>query len=185
VYDDENGDLYVAQYSSNNLTVVSGSTNTVIATVELVGGDTTSGPPVYDSGNGDLYIAMAESPGSRPIFSQNVSVVSGSTNTLLGTIEVGYEPGPPAYDPSNGDLYVPDDFSAFYSDNVTVIGTASSAGGAQTFLGLPALQGYAVVGGVIAVAVIVGGVLALRSSRRKRRSMGPPLQPPSPPSGSA
>jgi YVTN family beta-propeller protein len=185
VYDDENGDLYVAQYSSNNLTVVSGSTNTVIATVELEGGDITSGPPVYDSGNGDLYIAMAESHLSRTLFSQNVSVVSGSTNTLLGTIEVGYEPIPPAYDPSNGDLYVPDVFPALYPDNISVIGTVSSAGGAQTFLGLPALQGYAVVGGVIAVAVIVGGVLALRSSRRKRRSMGHPPQSTSPPTGSA
>ena len=57
-YDLANNDIYVANFSSGNVSVISGSTNTVTATV-FVG----SGPDgvANDSANNDIYVANAQS----------------------------------------------------------------------------------------------------------------------------
>ena len=64
-----------------------------------------------------------------------MSVISGSTNTVLGTIPVGGSPFPPTYDPANKDLYVPNANSA----NVSVIAGAPAPGNGSwpSILGLP------------------------------------------------
>src|SRR2546425_10733047 len=61
-YDSGNGYVYVANYNSNNVSIISGTT--VVATIPVGGGP--SGI-AYDSGNGYVYVANA--------LSDNVSAV--------------------------------------------------------------------------------------------------------------
>jgi YVTN family beta-propeller protein len=56
-------------------------------------------------------------------YSNNVTVISGTTNSVVGAIPVGLNPFGIAYDSSNGDLYV----SNGGGSNVTVIDAATSA----------------------------------------------------------
>ena len=66
----------------------------------------------YDSRNGDLYVSSTND--------NSVSVIDGSSNTVVATIPVGNVPYAITYDPNNGDLYV-----ANYGDNtVSVISGA-------------------------------------------------------------
>src|SRR2546428_13753779 len=60
-YDSGNGYVYVANYNSNNVSVISGTT--VVATIPV--GDRPSGI-VYDGGNGYVYVAK--------LISDNVTV---------------------------------------------------------------------------------------------------------------
>ncbi len=53
-YDSGNGNVYVANEGSNNLNVISGNTNTVIAMVSV---GVSPWWVAYDSGNGNMYVA--------------------------------------------------------------------------------------------------------------------------------
>jgi len=173
-----NDDLYVFQAGvGTNVTIVSGSTNSVVAALELPGGTLIASFPTFDPGNGNLYWAMGEARGPGPNFSKNLSVISASTNEVLGTIDVGWQPGPPTYDSSNGDLYV-----STYPNNVTVVVPGGSSGSTQASP-FPLWSYYAVSGGIVVVVAIVGGLLLIRSTRRKRQATEPPQQPSNPPSG--
>src|SRR5256712_86393 len=101
-YDSGNGYVYVANYNSNNVSIISGTT--VVATIPVGGGP--SGV-AYDSGNGYVYVAN--------LVSNNVSVISGTT--VVATVSVGGNPGGVGYDSGNGYVYVANHFS----DNVSVI----------------------------------------------------------------
>ena len=60
----------------------------------------------FDSSNGDLYVTNDES--TNGYVDSSVAVISASSNSLLGLIQVGGSPTGIAYDPDNGDLYVTD-----------------------------------------------------------------------------
>jgi YVTN family beta-propeller protein len=105
-YDPDNGDVYVTNGGTNNVSVISGSTDHVIATVPV------RSQPVgitYDPGTGDVYVVNGGSNG--------VSVISASTNTVVATIPIGFNPYGPTYDAGNGEIYV----ANWDSDNVTGI----------------------------------------------------------------
>lgn len=96
-FDSANGEVYVANFASNNLSVVSGSTSTVVSSIPLgLGADAAT----FDPANGYIYISRGGG------VSGNLSVVSGSTNTVVATIPVGSYPYGAAYDSANGDIYV-------------------------------------------------------------------------------
>ncbi len=99
---------------TNNVTVIDGYTNRVVAVLRLPGNAL---PGVFDSANGDLYFP-AESAGK-------VSVVSGATDRILANLTVGASPVMPTYVPANGEIYVPN----LYSANISVI-----SGGNNTVL---------------------------------------------------
>src|SRR5256712_712365 len=101
-YDSGNGYVYVANYNSNNVSIISGTT--VVATIPVGGGP--SGI-VYDGGNGYVYVAN--------LASNNTSVISGTT--VLATVAVGNGPNGVGYNSGNGYVYV----ANHYSDNVSVI----------------------------------------------------------------
>ena len=105
-YDPANGDLYVANFDSDNVTVISGATNQIVATINV-----TSAPlgATYDPANHDIYVSGNGA--------NNVTVISGSNNSIITNISVGIEPEVPTYDPANGDLYVADNGE----DNITII----------------------------------------------------------------
>ncbi len=70
---------YVANFSSNNASVIDTSTNTVIATIAL--GSLPYGGAV---GSSRAYVAN--------LGSSNVSVIDTSTNTVIATVTVGSSP---------------------------------------------------------------------------------------------
>jgi len=103
-YDSSNGYVYVTNYYSDDVSVIDGSTNKVIAS------STVGAYPeglAYDPSNGYIYVAN--------FGTENVSVIDGATNTVITTIFIGYGPSGMAsqpigvtYDPFNGYVYVAD-----------------------------------------------------------------------------
>ncbi|TMA07596.1 MAG: hypothetical protein E6J94_04260, partial [Methanobacteriota archaeon] len=86
-YDSGNGYVYVANYNSNNVSVINGTT--VVASVAV---GTLPVGVAYDSGNGYVYVANYNS--------NTVSVISGTI--VVTTIPVGSLPIGVAYDDGNG-----------------------------------------------------------------------------------
>jgi YVTN family beta-propeller protein len=97
IYDPANGYIYTANVFSNSVSVIDGSTNTVIATITEPAGQTPR-ELAFNSATGNIYVA--------DVYSNTVSVIDGKTNKLLttmptgGTIVDGL-----AYDSSNGNVY--------------------------------------------------------------------------------
>ena len=87
--------MYVVNGLSDTVSVIDGSTNTVVATIPV--GKTPSGI-AFNPDNGNVYVTNK--------VNHTVSVIDGSTNTVLGTIAVGDRPFGIAYNPDNGNLYV-------------------------------------------------------------------------------
>ncbi|TAN19863.1 MAG: YncE family protein [Actinomycetota bacterium] len=104
-YDSANNDIYVANEYSSDVSVIDGSTNTVIATVPVGGPRAVA----YDSANHDIYV-------TNEIFN-NISVIDGSTNTVIATVPVGDNPYAVTYDSANNDIYVANE----YSSDVSII----------------------------------------------------------------
>lgn len=80
-YDPVNGDLYTANYNSINVSVIDGATNRVIATLSGLPGRPSG--IVADSRNGEVFIGTANA---------NVTVVNGTTNTIVANIVEGADP---------------------------------------------------------------------------------------------
>src|SRR5208283_338954 len=74
--DSQNGNLYVANYP-NSVSVISGTTNQVIATIG-VGADPLT--VAFDSQNGNLYVTNYES--------NSVTVINGTTNQVIDSIAI-------------------------------------------------------------------------------------------------
>ena len=134
--DRANGDVYVADWASNNVTVIDGSTNRAVDSIPnvgapasvavdstndtvFVGGDggnvfvinATSATVVKSIPVGPLPVGMAldGSNGDLYVTSANtsyVSVISALTKTVVGSIEVGSGTDSAAVDYANGDVYV-------------------------------------------------------------------------------
>jgi thermopsin len=114
------GELFVANWLGDNVTVISGVTNTAVASITVGLGPIAV---AYDSGNGELYVANQRS--------DNVSVINGATNAVVAWIPAGTDPWAVAYDSGNGEVYVANDGSG----NVSVINGATNTVVATIFLG--------------------------------------------------
>lgn len=103
LFDPQNNLLYVANYGSQNVSVVNTTTDTVIANIP-VGHD--AWEFAYDPTNNLIYLANDAS--------NVVSIIDPRTNHLVGNISTGsYEsPSDVTYDPYNGDLLVDEDISS-------------------------------------------------------------------------
>ena len=73
--------IYVANYYSNNVSVIDGAGNTIVATVPV--GNSPWGVAV-DPNTNLIYVANYSS--------NSVSVIDGASNTVVGTIAVGTYP---------------------------------------------------------------------------------------------
>jgi YVTN family beta-propeller protein len=98
-----NGNLYVANEGSYTVSVIDGSTNTVIKNIRV--GWSPLGV-AFDPANGNIYVA-----------SGTVSVIDGSTNTVIKDIPVGLQPTAVVFDSGSGNIYVANQ----YSHTVSVI----------------------------------------------------------------
>ncbi len=101
-YDSKNGDVYVANCGSNNVTIISGTA--AVGTVP-VGSEPIA--VTCDSSNGDVYVSNYGS--------DNITVISGTK--VVGTISVGFGPISLGYDGADGYVYVANEAS----NNVSVI----------------------------------------------------------------
>jgi YVTN family beta-propeller protein len=111
-FDRDNGDIYVTDTGTNNMSVISGVTNMVVASIPV---GTSPDGVAYDSGDADIYVADTGS--------NEVSVISGATNTVVATIPVGVAPVGVVYDRGNGDVYVVN----AGANSVSVISEATNA----------------------------------------------------------
>lgn len=109
-YDAGRGEVFVANYASNNLSVISGSNDSIVATV-AVGSNPYA--IAYDSGQGEIYVANQGS--------NNVTVVNDTTDSVVATVAVGGTPYDIAYDAAAGEVYV----ANYHSNNVSAISDTS------------------------------------------------------------
>jgi len=140
-YDSGNGNLYIADALSNNVSVISGSTHAEIASIPV------GSVPVsvtYDRANGYLYAENG--------LSGNVSIINGSSNQVVGSITPGSYPWAGAYDTSNGDLYFADAGSdsvavvnASTYDSVTSVSVGSCPGSGPQSVAYDPLNGFVYV----------------------------------------
>lgn len=137
-FDASNGDVYVANWDSTNVTVINGTTGSVVAEVAV---GLNPEAITVDAATGSIYVANSGSG--------NVSVISGTTNTVSATIIVGTSPCALAVDAANGDVYV----ANFGSGNVSVISDTSetvvasiSVATSADVLGVDVANGYVYVG---------------------------------------
>jgi YVTN family beta-propeller protein len=107
VYDSENHCIYVANEGDLNVTVINGTTNSVVANIPV---GQSPDALAYDSSDGDIYVANSGWG--------NFSIIDGATNSVVGwTGYTGSLPMGAAYDSSNGYIYATD----WGTGNVTVI----------------------------------------------------------------
>jgi YVTN family beta-propeller protein len=112
VYDPENGNLYSSDSGASNLTVISGSNNTIIATIPIMN---YPDPPGVDPANGKLYVTG--------YVGSALKIVSATTHTVIANATVGSYPLIPVYSPASRDMYVANGGS----NNISVIsGTSNS-----------------------------------------------------------
>jgi YVTN family beta-propeller protein len=138
VCDNANGFVYVANYGSDNVTAINGTTNTVVGSIPV---GASPSALAFDSASGNLYVANLNS--------SNVSVIDPATDTVVGSIPVGAAPDALAYDNADGVLYVAD----FHSNNLTEVdGATDSVVGSIPVGSYPAAVSYDTANGDLYVA---------------------------------
>jgi YVTN family beta-propeller protein len=112
--------IYVANKGSNNISVIDGSTNAVIATVTDPNGQSPVAVGINPATN-TIYVANSES--------NNLTVIDGTTDSVTATISVGTAPSGVAVDPQTNFIYVANAGDSQNNDlgNITVINGATNA----------------------------------------------------------
>ena len=127
-YNSDNGNLYVANRGSDTVSVINGSTNSLMDVISM-DAIAPSGI-VYNPANNYIYVTNAGS--------NRVSVINGTTNAVVANILVGLGPNGIAYDQSSGNVYVSNSMNGTISvidgleNNVTdtiTLGTNSTPNG--------------------------------------------------------
>jgi YVTN family beta-propeller protein len=111
-FDPRNGYVYLTDLFSDTVSVIDGSTNKVVKTIQLPSGSQ-PGVTAFDSANGNIYVGN--------LATKTVTVINGTSNTIITTIGVGARPIGIAVDSSNGNLYVVNQ-----SDNTVSVVNATS-----------------------------------------------------------
>lgn len=124
-YDPSNGCIYVADYSSGQISVISPS-NTLVATIRVPGNPDFVG---YDPENSEIYVASNNS--------NQVTAISSTTNGVVATITIGGNPYGATYDPANSEMFV----SATISNAVYAINSATNTVAATIPANNPDLPG--------------------------------------------
>ncbi len=88
------GEIFVTNYNSSSISVISDNNNTVVANI------TSLNQPfgcVYDSGKGEIFVVNYAS----------ISVISDSNNTIVANIPSEIQSQSIAYDSGKGEIFVP------------------------------------------------------------------------------
>ena len=116
-YDSGKGEIFVTHAAVNAVTVISDSTNAVVANVTV---GLTPEELAYDSHTGDIFVTN--------VVDGTVSVISDSTNAVVATVTVGNGPFGVAYDPGKGEIFV----TNAADSTVSVISDASGTSASPT-----------------------------------------------------
>jgi len=123
-YDSGVGEIFVNNYNSDNVSVLSDVTDQVVATIAV--GINPQGV-IYDSATGEVFVADHGS--------DTVSVISDATNTVVATVPVGVNPAHLAYDNATGEVFVANhgsnDVSVISDTTDTVVATVPAGFGAR------------------------------------------------------
>ncbi len=106
--------IYVANSGSNNISVIDGTSNSVVATIT----DPNAVSPVAVAVNpttNTIYVANSQS--------NNLSVIDGATNTVTATVPVGTSPSGVAVESQTNFIYV----ASSNPGNITVINGTTNA----------------------------------------------------------
>lgn len=98
LFDPANGDVYVANAGSDNVSVIDSITNQVIANVPIGGGFAGPADLTLDSETGNLYVTG---------FFNNAIVVNVSSGRVVANVSLRSYGTGMVFDPENGELYVP------------------------------------------------------------------------------
>jgi len=93
--DSAKGEVFVANFFDNTVSVIDDTTNTVTATIPV--GSSPRGI-AYDSGKAEIFVSNSAD--------NTVSVIDDTTNTVTATIPVGSAPLGIAYDSGKGEVFV-------------------------------------------------------------------------------
>ena len=146
-------EVFVANELLGDVWVLNGTTNQLIRSIPV------NGYPVaaaLDPWNDRLYVDTFSSV-FGPAEVGNVTVVNVTSGETIGRIQVGINPSSIVFDGKTGLLYVSD----ANSQEVSVISpnaTYSGGGTINGLLGLPGIEGYVVLGALIASVVILAAV---------------------------
>ncbi len=114
-YDSAKAEVFVANFNTNNVTVISAVTNKVVANIPVGAWPSSI---VYDSGTNQLFVTDTNG--------NNVSVISDATDKVVATIPVGSTPQAAVYDPGTHRVFVFNDMPKGESANtVSVISDAT------------------------------------------------------------
>ena len=108
---DSKGEIFVANGDFDLVSVISDSTNTVVATIPV--GSVPYGV-AYDSGKGEIFVANHGA--------DSVSVISDSTNTVIANVTLENQPQGIAYDSGKREIFV----TYSESNRISVISDSSS-----------------------------------------------------------
>ncbi len=119
-YDTQNGDLYTADYTSNNVSVINGASGKVLTNISVLAWIANPTNVLYDPLNGDVYVSGS----SANLTQDNITIINPATNTVSGYVDLlgQAQSWGMALDTQNGYLYVAD--SQAY--NVSVINGATN-----------------------------------------------------------
>jgi YVTN family beta-propeller protein len=149
-YDSANGNMYVANFYSNTVSVIDHNTNNVIVTIPFAS-NTSPTDIAFNSANGDMYVTNYNAG--------TVSVIDGNTNRVIGVIS-GMRPGvfAIAFNSANGDMYVTNYNAGTVSvidGNTNRVISTISVGGNPTAIAVNSANGDVYVAdGINAVSVI-------------------------------
>lgn len=111
-YDSGKGEVFVTNLASNNVSVISATTDKVVGTINV---GSNPNDVVYDAAKGEVFV---ENSGNS-----NLSVISDKTNTVVSAVSAGSNPDGLAYDSGTGQLFV----ASPGSNSLDVISDATNA----------------------------------------------------------
>lgn len=114
--------VYVANYNSDNISVIDAATNKITDTVNV--GDFPVGIAVNPDGT-KVYVANINPFGSEMNYERmigTVSVINATTNNVTATVKIGESPSGIAVNPTGTKVYV----ANYGSSNVSVIDTSTN-----------------------------------------------------------
>ena len=129
-YDSIKGEIFVTNEANNTVSVISDSSNTVVATVDTgrqayePSSNTQACAATYYSEKGEVFVAIANT--------KTVSIISESTNTVIENVSVGANPIGLAYDSDKGEIFVVnsgDNTTSVISDSTNSVVVTVPVGG--------------------------------------------------------
>lgn len=160
-FDSVDGDLYVANAGSSNLSVISGRHDNITATISLPSGLTSSPEEVACDGRGDVYVSNSDG---------NMTIVNDTNNTVAATEQLpGYSGGVPTfgfgYDPLDHIEYATDTTSdALFAFNGTRFMGMTNLSASQTSMVTPVGLAFDGLDRTLYVSMFNGSVLGLNAT---------------------